>query len=231
MFDVRRTGPTLATLAAGLQDVPERVLPYAAATALTKAAKRGQKAVVAAMPRAFRNPVPFTLNATRIEPATKDRLFARIAVKDQSSGGARPTSYLLPEVEGGPRSEKGMERALRFAGILLAGERAMPGAGLARDASGNVTGAQVRTILRQVTRPGAKRKDGVPFVGAVGRKQTRGIWQRDGKRVRPLFVFTRTLPTYRPRLDFVGAAAGAVRDGFASDFYAAAQFISRKFAT
>ncbi len=231
MLDIRRTGPTLADLAAGIRDVPERVIPYATATALTKAAKRGQKAVIAAMRSEFRSPVSYTLNATRVEPATKDKLFARIAVKDQSSGGARPTSYLLPEVEGGGRAEKGMERALRFAGILLAGERAMPGAGLALDANGNVTGAQVRTILRAVARSGAKRKDGSIYAGAVGRAKTRGIWQRDGKRVRPLFVFTRNLPTYRPRLDFVGAAATAVRDGFASDFYAAAQTLTRKFGT
>ena len=232
MLEVRRTGPSLQDAARGMQDVPSRVLPYATATALTKSAKRGQKAIIARLSVDFQNPVAYTLNATRIEVASKDHLFARIAVKDQGTGGGRPTSYLLPEVEGGTRGEKGMERALRFAGILMSGERAMPGAGVMRDSFGNVPAATVRTILRSVSRPGAAQKrtaSGGIFAGAVGRKQTRGIWQRDGKKIRPLFVFTKNLPTYRPRLDFVGAAATAVRDGLASDFYAAAQSLTRKF--
>lgn len=233
MLDVRRTGPRMDDVLRDLRDVPSRVLPYAAATALTQSAKRAQKAVIAQMGVSFRNPVAYTLNATRIEVATKDKLFARVAVKDQRNGkGTRPESYLLPEVQGGGRSEKGFERALRFAGILQAGERAMPGDGIARDANGNVPASEVRTILRQVSRPGTaqKRTQGAIFAGTLGRKQTRGIWQRDGNRVKPLFVFTHTLPVYRPRLDFQGAAAVAVRENFASDFYAAAQSLRRKFA-
>lgn len=232
MATIRRTGPSLADVIRDMRDVPARVMPYAAATALTKAAKHGQRAVIEQMPQAFRNPVAYTLNATRIEVATKDKLSARIAVKDQRAGGTRPESFLLPEVEGGPRSEKGFERALRFAGILMSGERAMPGAGLALDANGNVPASMVRTILRQVTRGGAgqKRAAGGIFAGAVGRKQTRGVWQREGRRIKPLFIFTQNQPVYRPRLDFTGAAAAAVRENFASDFYAAAQSLRRKFA-
>jgi hypothetical protein len=233
MVNIRRTGPTMADVIRDIHDVPARVLPYAAATALTKNIKRAQTAVVGEMSTSFRNPTAYTLGATRIEIATKDKLSARLAVKDQRAGtGTRPESFLLPEVEGGGRSEKGFERALRFAGILFSGERAMPGAGVQLDASGNVPVATVRSILRQVSRPGAaqRRAVGGIFAGAVGRKQTRGVWQRDGSGLKPLFIFTRTLPTYRARFDFAGAAATAVRDNFASDFYAAAQFIRRKFA-
>lgn len=233
MFAVTRSGPPLAEFFRDMRDVPERVLPYAAATALTKAAKRGQQAVIAQMRTDFRSPVAYTLNATRIEAATKEKLSALIAVKEARTGtGTRPESYLLPEVQGGGRNEKGFERALRFAGILGAGERAMPGAGLKRDANGNVPATEVRTILRQVAGGGAaqKRGAGAVFAGPVGRRQTRGIWKREGKRLKPLFIFTHTLPTYQPRLDFVGAAATAVRQGFASDFYAAADSLKRKFA-
>lgn len=230
MLTVRRTGPSILDMARSMTDVPARVMPYAAAVALTKAAKRGQQAVIDQMPKSFRSPVAYTLNATRIEVATKDKLFARIAVKD--AGNARQQSYLLPGVEGGGRNEKGMERALQSAGILLSGERAMPGAGVARDSHGNVSANTVRTILRQVARPGASqsRGAGAMFAGAVGRKQTRGIWEREGRRLKPLFIFTTNLPTYRPRLDFAGAAERAVRSNFASDFYAAANSITRKFA-
>jgi hypothetical protein len=232
MLDIRRSGPSLAEFAADMRDLPARVFPYAAATALTKSAKRGQAAVIESMRTSFDRPVAYTLNATRIEVATKDKLSARIAVKDQAGGGSgRPTSYLLPEVEGGARSEKGIERALRYAGILRSSERVVPGAGAKLDASGNVSAAITRSILRQVTRQGAaqRRSNGAIFAAALGRKRTRGIWQREGKQVKALFIFTTRIPTYRPRLDFVGAAATAVRDGFASDFYAAAQSLKRKF--
>jgi hypothetical protein len=233
MLDIRRSGPSIDALVASMRDVPERVLPYATAIALTKAAKRGQQKVIDQMRVSFTNPVAYTLGATRIEIATKDRLFARIAVKDGSagSGSKRSEAYLLPEVEGGGRNEKGMERALLYAGILRPGESILPGAGAKLDASGNISGATARSVLRAVTRPGASRRAGAGavFAGAVGRKGTRGIWQRDGRGIKPLFIFTRTLPSYQPRLDFVGAAATAVRNGFQSDFYAAVASLSRKF--
>lgn len=220
-----------------LGDVPARVLPYATATALTKAAKRGQLAVVAQMRSSFDKPVAYTLNSTRIEVATKDKLFARIAVKDRDNGGARPTSYLLPEVEGGIRSEKGVERALRAKGLLQPGEWAYPQSGSIMDANGNVSGTKVRSVLAQLGRGSSSKY----FVGAVGKNRTRGLWERGdhqggrtGKNqkrsVRAIFVFSTATPTYTPRLDFVGAAASSVRDGFASDFYAAAKTLQRKFA-
>lgn len=229
--EIRRTGPKMADVVQGIRDVPARVIPYAAATALTKAAKHAQKSVIADMRVSFDRPTAYTLNATRIEPATKDKLFARLAVKDdRPGGGTRPESFLLPEVRGGGRNEKGFERALRTAGVLRAGERAMPGAGVQRDASGNVSGATVRSILKQVARPGGaqRRGAGSVFAGAVGRQQTRGVWQRDGRRLRPLFVFTTRLPHYSAALDFNAAAERAVRENFATDFYAAAAAIRAK---
>lgn len=231
MITIRRTGPTIADVIRDVRGVHSSVIPYAAAAALTKAAQRAEKSVVSEMRSSFRNPVAYTLGATRIEPATKDSLTARVAVKDQAGGrGTRPESYLLPEVEGGGRNEKGFERALRLAGLLTTGERAMPGAGVQRDAAGNVSGATVRSVLRQAIRTGSGKrgaKSGV-FVGAVGRKQTRGIWERRDGGVKPLFIFTRNLPTYSPRLDFTGAVEKSVRENFADDFYAFAKTIQAR---
>lgn len=233
MITIRRTGPTIADVIRDLQGVRTSVIPYAAAAALTKSAQRAQQSVVAEMRRSFRNPVAYTLGATRIEPATKDKFEARVAVKDQAGGrGTRPESYLLPEVEGGGRNEKGFERALRLAGLLASGERAMPAAGVQRDAAGNVSGATVRSVLRQAVRAGSGKRSaklGV-FVGTFGRKQTRGIWERRDGGVKPLFIFTRTLPTYSPRLDFTGVVEKSVRENFASDFYAFAKAIQSRTA-
>ncbi len=241
MLEVRRTGPSLAALAAELGDIPSRVLPYAAATAITKGVKRGQQAVITRMSQSFVRPVAYTLNSTRIEIATKDRLFGRIAVKDQRAGrGTRPESYLLPEVEGGERNKKGLEKLLQFRGFLQANEWAYPQSSVILDANGNVSGPKVRSILNQLGKPGSKY-----FAGEVGKKRTRGVWERvdvksagaknragksKPRSVRAVFVFSRNVPTYKPRLDFTGAARQAVSEGFASDFYAAAQSIRKKFA-
>ena len=229
MLNISRTGPSMADVISRLRGVRTSVLPYAAATALTRCAKLAQAAVIDEMRASFANPVSYTLNATRIEVATKDSLKARIAIKDAAGRGTRPESYLLPEVEGGGRSEKGFERAMRLAGLMRSGERAMPGAAVQRDAAGNVSGATVRTVLRQATRSGKSAKSGV-FVGAVGKRQTRGVWERVDGRVRPLFIFTRSLPNYRPRLDFTGAVETAVRENFESEFYKAAQSMEARSA-
>ncbi|CAN5858447.1 hypothetical protein BH11PSE13_BH11PSE13_12260 [soil metagenome] len=239
MFDVRRSGPSIDALIADMRDVPERVIPYAAAIALTKAAKRGQKAVIEQMRSSFDSPVSYTLNATRIEIASADNLHARIAVKDQRSGKAtRPESYLFPEVEGGRRNFTGTEESLRRSGLLRTGEWAIPQSSSIMDASGNVNGRKVQTILAQLGKQGGSSKY---FAGAVGKRGTRGLWERGtavggrtGKKqtrsVKALFIFTTRAPAYRPRLDFTGAAAAAVNSAFASDFYAAAQSLRKKFA-
>lgn len=236
MLEISRSGPSLASLAAELRDIPSRVLPYAAATALTKGVKRGQQAVITRMSDVFVRPVAYTLNSTRIEVATKDKLFARLAVKDQRTGrGTRPESYLFPEVEGGSRNQKGLEKLLQFRGFLAPGEWAYPQSSSILDANGNVSGPKVRSILNQVGQPGSRY-----FVATLGKSRTHGLWERgehkggrSGKNqkrsVRAVFVFSRNAPTYKPRLDFTGAARKAVQDGFASDFYAAAQSIRRKF--
>lgn len=223
-------------MAEHMLDIPAQVLPYATATALTKAAKRAQYAVIGSMRSSFRRPVAYTLNATRIEIATKDKLFARVAIKDAGTGGARPTSYLLPEVEGGKRSHTGLEGALRARGLLHANEWALPQSGSVMTEAGGVSGRVVRSILSQLGTPGSRY-----FVGALGKKGTRGLWERGkhigGRRgknqtrsVRALYTFTTSAPSYRPLLDFTGAAALAVRDGFAADFYAAAESLTRKFS-
>jgi len=218
MLNIRRTGPSMADVIRELQGVRTSLLPYAAATALTRCVKSGQAAVIEEMRAAFDNPVPYTLNATRIEVATVEKLTARIAVKDQVGRGTRPESYLLPEVQGGERNLKGLERGLLSAGLLRPGEYAMPAQGLRRDAAGNVGGSQVRTILRQVAR-GTSGKRGAGsgvFAGAAGRNKTRGLWQRDAKGLRLLFVFTLAQPRYQPRFDFTGAAERSVKQNFAS---------------
>lgn len=79
MLTIRRSGPTLTEMAAQVRSVPGRMVPYAAATALTRCAQYAQRTELPAeMRRVFSSPVAYTLNSLRIEPATKDTLSAQI---------------------------------------------------------------------------------------------------------------------------------------------------------
>lgn len=239
MYQVSRTG-SMADAIRQVRDIPARVIPYAASTALTKSAQASQKAIVAEMSRVFDRPVQYTLNALRTVPSTVETLSARVAVKDQ--GGRVPQeNYLLPEVEGGGRREKGMERSLRYAGILRAGEFAVPGSGAPLDANGNLSGGTVRAILRAVVAVFKKgeavkrrrRKSGAAFspyffaeLGRKNGKKTRGVWRRQGRDLKSVLYFTTRRPQYRGRLDFTGVAERVTLAEFPRLFAEAAQAIT-----
>lgn len=236
MLTTTRTGMSPADIADQVRGVPARLIPYATATALTRCAKQAQTVELPqAMRKAFDNPTSYTLNALRIEPATKDKLSARVMVKTKAdSSGNAHEAYLQPEVEGGRRGSKGMENALRYAGVLTAGQFVVPGAAAKLDANGNVKGADVRTILKALknlkavsatrSRSGKRLAKGRQlandlFVGKPqGGNRPDGIWRREGKRLRPLFVFTNAAPAYRPRLDFAGVVQGVARKQFPAEF-------------
>jgi hypothetical protein len=154
MITVTRTG-TGAALAADLRDLTSRRVATVTAIALTKATKAAQADIIKAMPGVFAGgATPYTLNSTRVETATRDKLQARVAVKDRSSNnGTLPEDYLLPQVFGGARKEKRMERNLRFGGILQAGQRAVLGRDTPAtlvDAYGNLKRGEIQRILTAV---------------------------------------------------------------------------------
>ena len=246
MINVRHSGASIADVAASMRGVQSYMVPYAAATALTRTAKHAaDKAVPDAMRAAFSSPVSYTLKSLRTEPATKDSLSARVMVKNTADGGVRPENFLAPQVEGGGRKFKGLETGLRYAGVLRAGQYAMPGEGLSLDAHGNVKGADVRTILTALKsiraasstgkklRKGGKLKNDL-FVGKPrGGNRPDGIWRREGGsgqgkkegygRIRPLFVFASQAPQYGQRLDFNGVVQRVALERFRPEFEKALQ--------
>lgn len=104
MLTTTRKGMSPADMADQVRGVPARLIPYATATALTRCAKQAQTVELPqAMRKAFDNPTSYTLNALRIEPATKDKLSARVMVKTKAdSSGNAHEAYLQPEVDGAP---------------------------------------------------------------------------------------------------------------------------------
>lgn len=226
MLTIRNTTGSIADVIASMVDIPARVVPYATSTALTRVAQiAASKDIPAEMVRVFQNPTPFTLNSLYVQPSTTQTLSARVMVKNSASSGVVPEKFLFPEVAGGVRNEKGFERALRFGGWLKNGERVVPARDMPRDAYGNVSGPTIRSILATLEKPGGgggrgKRINGKYgtglFAGQVG--ATRGIWQREGRKVKPLFIFITKQPLYRPRLDFDGIVLKCANANFQTEF-------------
>ena len=252
----RSSQGSIADVIRSVRDIPERVIPLAASTALTRTAKLiASKDMPAEMSRVFHMPVRWTLNSLRITPSTRETLSARVFVKDDAPrNGTRPEDYLLPQVEGGGRKEKRFERAMRYAGLLPSGWRAMPGQAAPLNAAGNFTRGEMQRILtatrsafdpaqRKTTskrsRANARRAPyfGVaPFtyniVGGEYKKTasrlTPGVYKRDGANIRPVLIFTKTQPQYRKRLDFDTVSRRASEVHFPREFARAAAEIAAR---
>lgn len=233
MLTLTRSG-SMAGVIAQVRSIPGRVIPYAASTALTRVAQAGQQAIIAAMPRVFDRPTPYTLGATRIVPSTVQTLSARVAVKDQARGGNVPEHYLVPEVFGGSRKEKAFEKALRYAGVLQSGERAILGRRAPVDAFGNLQRSSLAQVLAVTgARAGARRASRARlaerrqyFAGTVAGQ--RGVWKREGRAVSAMIIFTRKPPQYRARLDFAGIVQPVVEANYEREFLAAADAILQR---
>lgn len=255
MLDLQVNGRRgqIAAMIASVRDVPARVIPYAAATAMTRVAKSlASRELPAEMQRVFSGPTRYTLNSLRIQPATKDTLTASVWVKtDATNNGTRPEDYLLPSVIGGPRKEKRFERAMRYAGLLPSGWRAVPGQGATLDENGNMRRGEMQRILT-ATRTAFdpyQRKTGsarskrnakkapffavAPMTGRIeggewkqtASRITPGVYRREGKSIKPVLIFTKTQPQYRQRLNFVGVSQRYTEANFMAEFDRAAQAI------
>lgn len=224
---------SIADVIRSARDVPARVLPFAAATALTRTAKLvASEAMPAEMKRAFDRPTAWSLNSLAITPATKDTLSAAIFVKNTASGKSVPQErFLLPGVEGGGRNEKRFERALRYSGLLQAGERVQPGRELERDANGGIPTGLIRSVVAWGKAGGGKKTKRTKTAAASNPRGyflfgksggVRGVAQRSGPIVLPLLIFTKALPQYRPLLDFAGVSERATQRHFPAEFARAA---------
>jgi len=193
-------------------------IPFVTAYALTKTAQDVKAAIVDSMGSVFDRPTRFTLNALQVVPATKRDLRSAVAFK-QGFGSIPASRYLGPEVEGGGRAKKSHERALERAGILKAGEYAVPTKLAPLDGSGNLKGSVITRMLSDVmanpdeqsnstakTRA-RKRKRGGGYYFAVRRPNLpAGIYFRLGLRdIRPILLFVRA-PSYSKRLPYYDIA-------------------------
>jgi hypothetical protein len=215
---------------------------FAAAAALTQTAKKDvQPGIRRLMQSTFDRPTAYTLNSTFLKAATKSSLEARVWLKDQMSAGKGTPAdrYLAPQIFGGERRQKGMERLLQSVGMLPAGWIAVPAAGAQLDANGNVKRSQIVQIMSQLRlqrgagfesrASGSTRsnrtiaRQGVTYfalpVSHRGLKP--GIYLKRkagrGKAVLPVFVFA-AKATYRPILKFFETGEQIARSAFPGHF-------------
>lgn len=213
---------------------------YAAAVALTKTAKEIRNELKEEMRRVFDRPTNYTLNSLYVKPATKKSLEAFVWLKDATSKGTPADRYLKPQIFGGDRSRKSMEKALQREGKMKIGTFAVPAAGAKIDPFGNVDTGQIVQIMSQLKvqrgdggydmkKSNSKRsqrnleREGVTYFVLASRYRSLqpGIYLRKkfgfGSAIKPVFIFVDSAK-YKQNLDFFGVADNVAKQRFASVF-------------
>lgn len=203
-------------------------LPFALALALTKTGQDVKEAEIDAMKRVFDRPTRFTLNSLMLRPATKAKQEAVVWFKDFAPKGTPAAKYLQAQIKGGVRKHKPFENRLIRAGAIPQGTYLMPGAGVDLDGHGNVRIGLYNKILSalQAQRDGtqnSKRKGvtargarffAAPHNGAL----PLGIYERNKRTIKPIFIAVRRPPTYQPRFHFFKIAEANIALRFQPQF-------------
>lgn len=198
-LELRLADKALAALDKELRN-QQRKAKLSAAIALTKTAKRAERAIIDEMKRVFDRPTRYTLNALFVKPArakgTGDTVTAAVKIKDAElkNRGTVPVNYLVHQVEGGQRQLKRFERALNIRGILPDGHYAVPGKAATMDQYGNISPGQIVQILSYF---GRNPKDGV--FAANSTAQTRAKLRKGTKKKRGRSYFVATKANRRTR--------------------------------
>lgn len=130
----------------GLSDLQLEQYPYAMKEALNEMSAIVQKGEKQRMSQDFDRPTPFTLNALRINYATKSNLSGGVVFKDPPRL-SESQHYIYPNVFGVKRGFKKFEAALYARGLMPAGYYAVPGKSVQLDAFGNVPSSLVIQVL------------------------------------------------------------------------------------
>ena len=216
---------------------PEQVA-YAQAVGLTKTAQKVKAAQSQEMRNVFDRPTRFTLNSVFMRPATKQRKYSEVWLKD--TGDAAAAEYLKPQITGGKRPIKRFERRLQEANVLKAGWVAVPGKGARLNAHGNMSPAQLVTLMsvlrahldsnqnttdRSRNRAAKAGKSRDYFVSGPnhaakapnGGRLPFGVYQRVGRRIQSILFFAPSA-SYKKRYDFIKTAMDVVDRNIRNDF-------------
>lgn len=239
----------LADQLAALDELEHDLIPYAMSTALTKTAQGLMGRLQDEMRTVFDKPTPYTLNALRLMPATKDKLSARVWFKNEADSAQPASVWLAPEVHGGPRRNKPAELQLRDKGILPAGMYVVPGDGAELDAYGNIKRGQIIKAMSGVkgfsksgyqanatdSKRSVRKGNAKSYFVMQRAGQPIGIAQRTGwgkgsrASVKMILAFV-AKPRYGERLTFFQIAEQYTREHLPREFDSAMETVRRRFA-
>jgi len=211
-----------------LNNLVNAQMPYATSLAINETLKTLEKYNKALMTKAFRDPVPFTMNAFYVQYSNKRNLQGFLRRKEKAVG----RHYLEVQDRGGPRPLKGFEKNFLLRQRNSAGIKAiLPIDTTPVDGRGNMTMAFVNKVSSQlgVQADTAQNK---PYQLRVGKRQRRstatryfvpdpshplakrggmGVYatkadplgqERVGSRVNKVMNFLYDAPNYKKRTDF-----------------------------
>lgn len=193
--------------------------------ALSRTADETVARVKEVLPTVFDRPTPWTMGGvgrSKVEGGNVS-VFLKDRISDTSRGGRPAAVYLKPQIDGGSRRLKGIERLLQARGLMPKGWKMVPGRTAILDQYGNFNTNWLTQVLSQL-RVGRKAK---PI--ALGAKRLRSLKRVGGyyftvlpgdkRGLKPGIVFSelgtdklqsviRFVPNvnYEKRLDFVGVA-------------------------
>ncbi|WKZ15442.1 MAG: hypothetical protein QY317_16220 [Candidatus Jettenia caeni] len=135
-----------------MSDLEKKHVPWAVKETVNHVASIIYKKTKEAIPPAFQDPTPLTLDSVFVRPAEVDsaKAFAYVGFKDWLTKGIAPNKYLAPSVYGGDRNKKRSEASLERKGLLKSDEYLAPGKGLRLNQYGNVSGPTMVQILSAV---------------------------------------------------------------------------------
>lgn len=121
---------------------------FAVSLATNRLGQRVKKAEQMEMVRVFDRPTPYVLNALQLTPGNKAKPEAKVWFR--AFGGMPAERYLGPQVFGGVRIHKRLEKHLHRAGLLPRGHFLVPARGAPLDSYGNVKRSEYAKILAQL---------------------------------------------------------------------------------
>ncbi len=211
-----------------------RQLEYASSKTIWDIAQNIKKEERFFMENIFDRPTPWTLNS--LYTARVAYMTSAVGIKSDSFGykGTAAGQYLKPQVYGGTRPQKRMEKWLKMYAGMPANLYVVPGRGARLDQYGNMSRGQLIQILSYLqahpdsyawTTPRSLRRNKKPrkyFVVAGGNAAERRLhpgvyWERGPRDIIPVLLFVR-MPIYRKRFPFFEIGERVFKRDFARLF-------------
>ncbi len=200
-------------------------IPFASAEALTRTAGIVKAELEREMAGVFDRPTNWTLNSLRLFPATKQKLEAKVWMKDEADKSGPASKWLRPEIEGGARQYKRSEELLRNRGVLPDGKYIMPGRSIRLDRFGNISRGTMQKVLSGLGAQSDRYQNSTNSVRSRANKKKYfvlglgndavGIAERMSKSSIKMVLIFGAKPSYGRRFDFyeIGESVAAKNIG------------------